>query len=39
MKVETVFEAARSVCDSLDVPPRGVACGPSMVEAGDSVTP
>jgi len=38
--VEDVFEAARSVCDSLDAPPLGVAFGPSMVEeAGDSVTP
>ena len=40
VKVEDVFEAARSVCDSLVVPPLGVAFGPSMVEeAGDSVTP
>ena len=39
-KIEDVFEAARSVCDSLGVPPLGVAFGPSMVEeADDSVTP
>lgn len=40
MKVEDVFEVARSVCDSLGVPLLGVAFGPLMVEeAGDSVTP
>jgi hypothetical protein len=39
VKVEGVFKAARSVCDSLGIPPLGVAFGPSMVEeTGDSIT-
>lgn len=38
-KIVSVFEAARLVYGSLDVPPLGVACGPLMVEeASDSVT-
>lgn len=36
-KIVSVFEVARSVYDSLDVPPLGVAFGP-LVEETDPVT-